>query len=500
MVFLAIDVGTTAIKAQALDDKACVLASCSGEYPTMRTQEVQKIDIRGLKKALFEVIENVSRQVRHHLIHAICVSSLGEAFVPIDEKGNALGDALLNSDSRGNQACLELVSKLGAKKITEITGVYPNSMYSLPKMMYYKTYEPEIFLQTNKFLCIGDYVGFLLTGLCVSDDSLSARTMAFDIHQKTWSSTLLEAAGIPLEILPSVVRTGTIIGPISEDIKERFHWAHDCVLVAGGHDQVCAALGAGVVEVGQCNDGTGTVECLTLLFSKIPEEESFFRQGYCVVPYVLPNTYVTYAFNLTAGALLKWYRDRIDSKTKATLSALGIDYYDYLSGQVVKRPTGLWVLPYFAGAATPFMDSDIPGAIIGLNLNTTSTDLFFALMEGATYEMRLNLERLATNGLYVSELTATGGGAKSPAWMQIKADILRRPIYPLRIQEGGILGCCFLMMKALGVVASLPEAVARFVHRDEPLNAKDDTVIHAYDRAFEKYRKLYPSIKEVMKS
>ncbi len=499
MVFLAIDVGTTAIKAQALDEEAHVLASASCEYETIRNETVQEIDVQGLKKALFAVLEKVTH-LAHRKIRAICVSSLGEAFVPVDSEGRPLGNARLNSDRRGIEECQELTLKISPHRIAEITGAYPNSMYSLPKMMYYHRHEAELFAKTEKFLCIGDYVGFLLTGMMVCNDSLAARTMALDIHTTSWSKILLDAADIPNDKFPRIVRTGEIIGPISEIVKEKYRLSSDCQLVAGGHDQVCAALGAGVVKVGQCNDGTGTVECLTLLFSDIPTDDAFYQNGYCVVPYVIPGTYVTYAFNLTAGALLKWFRDRIDAKTKVSLEALGIDYYEYLGGESVKRPTGLWVLPYFAGAATPYMDSEIPGAIVGLGLNTSSIEIFFALMEGATYDMRLNLEKLASSGLQIEELTATGGGAKSQAWIQIKADILHKPIFPLKAQEGGIMGCFLLMMKATGAVSSLTEAVAQFVHRDAPVFLHDELVGKAYDSAYQRYRKLYPAIKEVMKS
>lgn len=498
MLILGIDVGTTAIKARIYDEKATLFASAENEYGTLRNRDFQEIDIAQLTDALFLTISEATSKVPG-LVQGICVSSLGESFVPVGHDGRILENSMLNCDHRGEEQCEELTHSISQSEIIRICGTAPHSMYSLPKMMYIKKHQPEIYEKTYKFLCIGDYVYFLLSGRFVTDYSLASRTMAFDIRELTWSKPILKAAEIEIGKLPEPLPTGSIIGDATVAMKEMLHLAPNCQIITGGHDQVCAALGAGVCHVGQCNDGTGTVECMTILFDKIPTNESFYENGYCAVPYAIPGTYVTYAFNLTSGAMLKWFRDKIAADKNSALKANNIDFYDYACSQDVKLPTHLLVLPYFAGSATPYMDSDATGAIIGLNLETTSFDLFHALMEGTTYEMRLNIEKLHDCGVEIKELTATGGGAKSQKWMQIKAGIINKPIFPLRAKEGGIIGCIILALKAMGMVSDIPEAISRFVTRDEKVPSPSPAIIEAYTHEFARYRNFYPSIKLIEK-
>lgn len=501
MSILGIDVGTTCIKAQAFDEKNNPLVKYSLEYDVIRNNNISEINIKKMTENIFIVIENVSKQLaekKEKKICGICVSSLGESFIPIAKNGEVLANSMLYTDKRGENECEELIDRLGRKKISSICGCSPHPMYGLPKMMWIKNNKPLIYEKTWKFLSIGDYVYYLLTGLAVTDYSLATRTMAFNIRKLTWSETMLNAAGINESRLPKPQKSGSIIGKVLPKVMEDLNLDKDCVVITGGHDQLCAAVGAGVVKVGQCNDGTGTVECMTIMFDKAPMSYNYYKSGYAVIPYAIDGTYITYAFNFTGGALLKWFRDKVVDVEYKNLKKKNINIYQQYENNDINLPTNLLILPHFAGSATPYMDRESTGMMVGVNIATTKIDIFHALMEGATFEMRTNLDVLKRSGVQISECTATGGGAKSQKWLQIKANILNKPIYPLKSAEGGISGCIIMAMVALGIENSIEEAINKYVVRGKSIDANQD-MAKCYTKQYEKYRKLYKSMKEIIK-
>ncbi len=495
MAILGLDVGTTCIKAQVFDLKGKILSENSLEYDVKRNNGIHEIDIVAMTNSLFEVIANVTRNSTLK-VESICVSSLGESFVPVGENGEILANSMLYSDRRGEEQVDKLKNLICQEEIASICGVMPHAMYSLPKIMWIKENRPEIYQKTSKFLLIGSYISYLLTGLYYTDYSLAARTLAFDVKNLCWSDRMLEAGGIDKDKLPNLIASAKIIGQVTKENIEKLNLMENCVVISGGHDQVCAAVGAGVKAVGHCNDGTGTVECMTIMFDEVPRNMKYYESGYAVVPYAIENSYVTYAFNFTGGALLKWFRDKLAKEEAVSLKNSGVDIYDVYCKKDVEIPTKLLTLPHFTGGATPYMDNDSVGAIVGLTLETSKDEIFYSLMEGATYEMKVNLEILKENGVSIKECTATGGGAKSKKWLQIKADILDKPIYPLLSNEGGIFGCFIMSLYGLGYEKSIEEAIDKFVVRGEPSKANMN-LSKQYEEKFNSYKKLYTNIKEI---
>ena len=495
MSILGLDVGTTSMKCHVFDTSGKIISKSSLEYDVKRVNGVHEIDMLALTQA-FEVVMKKATEHLTDKVQSICVSSLGESFVPIDKNGELLADSMLYSDRRGEEEVSELLLKLSEEKIALTCGVKPHEMYSLPKMMWIKKNQREIYNNTYKFLCIGDYINYLLTGEAVTDYSLASRMLTFDVRNLNWSTLLLDASGISVDKLPKPVSSGSVVGTVKANMVEKFGLDENCIVITGGHDQVCAAIGAGVVSAGQCNDGTGTVECMTIMFNEIPQDYQYYKSGYAVVPYAIDGSYVTYAFNFAGGAMLKWFRDKILFAENKELATKKIDFYEHYTSVDVERPTKLLTLPYFLGAATPYMDSNVSGAIIGLNLETTSADIFNSLMESATFEMKVNLELLEKSGVVIKECTATGGGANSKKWLQIKADILDKPIYPLTSCEGGIAGCFILSLVALGIEKDIKSAVEKYVSRGNVFNACE-TIKEEYNNEFCRYKNIYGSIKNI---
>ena len=335
-------------------------------------------------------------------------------------------------------------------------------------------------------MLICDYFGYLLTGERVIDYALSSRTGAFDVEKLCFAEKILNEFEIPTTLFSTPKRAGAIVGKIKQE------WGIDALLVLGSHDQVCTSLGAGVLDVGEAVDGMGTVECITTLFNEKPTDLAMGREGYPCVPYAIDGLYCTYILNFSCGSTVNWLRKKIMHGYKGEEK----DFFTYIEKDMPSEPTGVLVLPYFGGASTPYQDLNAKGAIINLTTETTDATLYKSIMEGTALEMRLNAEVVGRYAITVNSIVATGGGANSEKWMQIKADIQNIPVKTLRSSEGGLCGCAMLQAVALGGAKDLEAAKGLFVRYVKEFTSNPD--MHAaYETQYEKYKKLYKTLKEM---
>ena len=444
--------------------------------------------------SVMEVIRDMAD--KYPDIAGIGVTSFGETFVMTDENGTPLHRAMLYTDPRGKEECSELLEKLDGKSIASITGLKPHEMYSLCKIMWMKKNRPEIYEKAKHIFLMQDYVVFALTGRAQIDYSLATRTMAFDITSLRWSREMFDLAGVDMELMSEPVPTGTSAGPVRLEISSATGLAPDTQIVSVSHDQIAAAVGAGVFDSDKAVDGAGTVECLTPIYDQIPELEVMYDGNYAVVPYVIPGKYVCYAFSYTGGALIQWCVDTLAKKEKELAREQGISVNSLLEGDS-DEPTGLLVLPHFAGAATPYMDTGSKGVIVGLTTDTTVSEIYRACMEGVVYEMMLNMECLEDSGLHFEMLHATGGGAHSKVWMQMKADMLNVPITALNTVDAGTVGSAMLTGIAVGCFRNLEDAAAHMVEKKEVYRPRQQ-MHEKYEEIYKRYRKLYKAVRPLM--
>lgn len=488
-----IDVGTTGCKCTVCDADGNILAECYDEY----FADVQgaygslqpEIVWHSVKKVLASAAKGFSLQ-------AIGVTSFGEAPVMLDENDRPVMPTILYTDTRGQSECEELVRVMGAERIAQLTGTAPHSMYSICKLMWVARNQPELYAKVSRIFLFADYIVYMLSGVAQMDYSLAARTMAFDVHKLDWCDEILEHAGIEKKKFPPTVPSGTRAGMIRKSVAAELGLTQEIVIVTGCHDQVAASLGTGIMKDGMAVDGTGTVECITSMFSRKPDTAKLQQSNYAVVPYVLPNSFVCYAFSFTGGALLRWYRNQFGALETIVAKQQGMSFYEHMNQKLSDTPSSLLVLPYFAGAATPYMDIDAKGAILGLSLDTTAEEIYRALMEGVTYEMLLNLERLQEAGVYITELRATGGGATSEVWLQMKADILNCKIVTLGSAQSGTLGCIMLAGVACGIYENIQQAQERLVKLGKeyyPRSEQHEIYMHYYNV----YKKIYAATKYI---
>lgn len=479
-----LDVGTTGCKLTVYDDKGNFIYNSYKEYEVSRQGGEHEIDAGEIFNAVCAVIKDSAGEVE---LSAIGVTTFGETFVLLDKNDSVLLPSMLYTDPRGESECIELCKLLGEDRLTYISGVKPHQMYSLPKIMWVKKNRPEIFKKVKRIMLMEDYIVYKLTGNACIDFSLAARTMALDIRQKCWSDEIFDAAGVDKNLLSDPVPAFNVAGEIKKEILDELEIKNSVKIINGAHDQVAATVGAGIFEVGQAVDGTGTVECVTPVFDKIPECDKLYEEGYSVVPYVFDGTYVCYALSFTGGATLKWFRDNF-SKDKS---------YAQLDSSVKDNPSGIMILPHFAGAANPYMDNSSKAAMLGLTLEHTDADIYKALMEGVTYEIMINIEHLESFGIKLNKLFATGGGASSDVWLQIKADILNRPVTALIAKEAGACGTCMMTGVAIGIYKDLYEAKSVFV-KEKKTFVPDCNKVEKYQKYYKAYKKIYDAVRPII--
>lgn len=497
MSLMGLDIGTTGCKCTIFSCEGSVVSYSYKEYNTQSPKPgYYELDPRVVWDSVKNIIYNAVNSYKGEPVTAVCISSFGESAVPVDKHGNVLGNSILYTDKRGSSQCKELVEYLGKQTIMNLAGVSAHPMYTVSKIMWIKENMPDMYARVWKFMLFGDFISYCLTGIPVIDYSLASRTMAFNVVEKKWEGKILDAARIKQDMFSEACPSASVIGNIKRDIADELGLSKDTLVVTGGHDQVCAALGAGILTEGLAIDGIGTVECITPAFDRPVLNELMLEYSFNCAPHAQEGMYVTYAFNFTGGSLLKWYRDNFAVQQKELAWKEGKNVYALLDEQATKNPTNLLILPHFAGAGTPYMDTDAKGAILGLSFNNTASDIYRAMLEGITYEMALNIECLSKAGIKINTLRAVGGGAKSDLWLQIKADIMQRKVERLDVNEAGTLGTAIMAGVATGVFNSMEEATKQLIKvRKEfypNLEFKEK-----YMENYERYKKVYESIKSI---
>ncbi|MBO4887143.1 MAG: carbohydrate kinase [Firmicutes bacterium] len=486
MKIAGLDIGTTGCKLTVFNETGEYLGKAYRDYPVRRQVSGHEIDISTMMESVYAVIEEMASQYPD--IAGIGVTSFGETFVMTDSEGHPLHNAMLYTDPRGAEECEELIEKLGADHIANITGLRPHEMYSISKLMWIKKHRPEVYMAAKRVHLIEDFVVWHLTHKAQIDYSLASRTMAFDIRALTWSHDIFEAAGIDKALMSEPVPTGTSAGTVTEEAAQKTGLSRECIIVSVSHDQVAAAVGAGAFDGSVAVDGAGTVECLTPIFDSLPDIEVISKGFFSVVPYVVPGKYVAYAFSYTGGALIQWAMETFGKG----------ETYDSMEAAYGKdEPTGLLILPHFAGAATPYMDTGSKGAILGLTTGTTAADIYRAAMEGVAYEMRVNYDAIKASGIRFRKLNATGGGARSKVWMQMKADMLDLPITALKTSDAGTVGSAMLTGLATGLFKDLPDAAVHMVREMETYYPRAE-MHEKYMKIYERYQRVYHAVRPLM--
>jgi xylulokinase len=490
MSLLGIDVGTTGCKAAAFAADGRSLASAYREYPILFPGDRwAELDSRQVLEGVRAVIAEVAGRVaRADPVTALSLSSMGEAMTPVGRNGEILGHSILSSDIRGGEYIGALKRRIEQHAFYAINPNILGPNYSLPKLLWIKEHQADLYARTHKFLLWCDLVACMLTGEAVTGYSLANRTLLFDIRAQDWSDKLLVLSGIERDKLPRCLPAGAVIGTVGRKIAAELNLAPGVAVVVGGHDQCCNSLGAGITAVGKAVCGIGSYECVTPTYGLIPAAEPMLKQGLNVEHHVLPGLYVSFIYN-QGGLLVKWFRDTF---ARGDMQRAGTkDVYAQLDAEMPAEPTRLLSLPYFDITGPPQFVTDASGVIAGLKTSTSRGEILKSILESVTFYFVDSVWALRDLGIDTNEFIATGGGAKSDPWLQIKADIFGVPFVRPRVTEGSLLGAAILAGLATGLFKTPAEATALFVQRERVFEP-DPARHRIYREQLEKYRRLFP--------
>jgi xylulokinase len=498
MHLLGLDIGTTGTKAVVFDLDGNIKGYGFKEYgiicekPGWAEQDAE--NVWRLTKA---VIQKAVTESNVSDIKAISPSVQGDAIIPVDRNIMPLYNALLGMDYRSKgqaELCSELI---GGRELFDITGMRPHPLNSLTKILWFKENTPDIFARTYKFMTYGDFIlAKLGSEEPVIDYTMASRTMAFDLAEKRWSERITNKVDVDMNLLSATIPSGEVVGEINPSLADELGLVRGVMLVAGGHDQTCAALGAGVVDENIAVDSHGTAEALSTVFNRPVLNDLMYESYYPCYCYTKKDMYFTFALNHIGGILFKWYRDNLGYAEVKESEELGIGAYQLMESKAPKGPSSVLILPHFNGSGTPWCDLDSKGAILGLTMATTRHDIVKGILDSLTYELKINIETMKKAGIIINELRTVGGAAKSSIWLQIKADITGCKVSTLKVREAACLGAAILAGVAIGAYSSIDEGVKQTVDLKD-IYEPNDKLRSLYDEKYSIYSNVYDTLREI---
>ncbi|MGH3137748.1 MAG: xylulokinase [Gaiellaceae bacterium] len=458
---VGLDVGTTGVKAIAISPEGEVVSSAEEGYPLVTphpgwSEQDPEDWVRASEKALARLGVDPPR---------VGLSGQMHGLVCLDEHDRVLRPAILWNDQRTGAECAEIEERVGLERLISLTGNRALPGFTAPKLLWLRRHEPDVYSRIRRIVLPKDYVRLRLTGEWAIDAADASGTLLFDVAHRRWSDDVLSALEVPRDWLPPV---------------------HESTQIAGAGDQQAAALGVGVVEPGTVSVVLGTSGVVLASLPTYAHDSRARVHAFC---HAVPDTWEAMGVMLNAAGSLRWLRDAI---------APGTSFHELTAeaGRWSPGAEGLTFLPYLQGERTPHADPGARGSFTGLSLRHDRGALVRAVLEGVGYGLRDSLELLRELGVQPTKGRVSGGGARSPLWLEIVASALGLPLERTVVEEGSAYGAALLAGVADGVFADAREAVSACVRAGETVEPNADWV-PAYEEGYARYRALYPVLREV---
>jgi xylulokinase len=495
MSTIGLDVGTTGCKAIVFSDEGRILGQGAREYAILTPHpNWAEQDAEAVWRLAWDALSEAVATARDDPPTALALSVQGEAIIPVDRDGRPLRPAILGMDTRTGAENEWLAERFGAEALFSRTGMPLHTINTLPKLLWLQRHEPEAWETAARFLLYEDFFLRRLGSQATISHCLASRTQMYDLTTGDWADDILAGCSIDRERLAALApEGGGAVGTLRGELASALGLGHEVLLASGGHDQACASLGSGVTQAGLAMVSTGTAEVVEVAMTTPALNETLRQGNMSVYRHVVPGLYLAMTLNHSGGLLLRWFRDTLCRRELEQARATGEDPYDLILADVPEGPTDLLVLPHFSGSGTPLLDTTSKGAILGLTFATTHATIAKAILEGLTFELRVNTDLLKEAGVTIDALHAVGGGARSPLWLQLKADICQVPLRVPQVTEAACLGAALLAGVAAGTYADFAAAVAQTVHLQRRVEPQEDSV-RAYDARYRLYRQVYSTL------
>jgi xylulokinase len=484
-VLVGLDVGTTGVRALAVNLAGKVVASATRSYPlAMPRPGWTEQDPEDWWRASREVLIEVARVVEGRVV-GIGLSGQMHGAVFVDGSGASIRPAILWNDQRTEAQCREITERVGEENLMRIAGNPALTGFQAPKVLWLRQEEPDNFSRVAHLLLPKDYIRHRLTGEFGTDASDASGTLLLDLRTRAWSQEILDNLEIPMGWLPDVLESSSQTGHVESSTAADLGIGPGVPVAAGAGDNAASAVGVRVIEAGVGLSSIGTSGVFFVPSARFTPDPGGRVHAFC---HAVPGGYHLMGVMLAAGAALAWWRDVLGSKTS-------YDELADLAATASPGSDGLLFLPHLYGERSPHLDARARGAFVGLTARHTKAQLTRAVMEGVVFSLRQSLE-IITELTPVTEIRATGGGARSGLWLQLQANIYDRPVSVMKVEEGAAYGAALLAGVAAGIFPDVGAAceLVKVKATIEP----DGRTRDLYAELFRTYAGLYPSLQGAM--
>ncbi len=483
---LGIDIGTSACKVAAFDEDGKVLAQANRPYRVYYPQNGwAEQNPEEWWEAICDAVREVLSEdgVSAEQIKGIGVDGQSWSAIPVDENGSVLHNTPIWMDTRARHLCERVREEIGADEIFRVAGNDFLPSYVTPKLLWFREERPEIFQKTFKFLQSNSYIVMKLTGEMSQEYSQCYGIHFFHMEKLAYDTALAEKMGLSPELMPKLYGCDEIVGNVTKDAAEKTGLRAGTPVVAGGLDAACGALGAGVYRPGETQEQGGQAGGMSIC-----TDRALSHKALILGTHVVPGLWLLQGGTVGGGGALKWFRQELGG---------GLSF-DELTAEAAKVPPGsdgVLFLPYMAGERSPIWNPDAKGVFYGLSFDKTRGHMIRAVLEGVAFSLEHNLRTAAETGVHVDTLNAMGGASNSVLWTQIKADVAGRTIRVPSSDTATTLGAAILAGIGCGLYNDYDEAVSRTI-RITRVQEPDPENKAVYDRAMERYLRLYEDLKE----
>ena len=487
---LGIDVGTGGTRALLIDESGAVVASAIHEHEPFASPRSgwAEQDPHDWWKACQGAVRKLLAECGVPASDIACIGLSGQMHgaVLLDRNEEVLRPALIWCDQRTAAECRYLNEKIGPQRLVELTANPALTNFTLTKLLWVRTNEPEIWRRFHSFLLPKDYVRLRLTGVRAIDVADASGTLLLDVVHRRWSDAMLDAVGLSPDCLPALYESQEIVGRVTESAAASTGLKAGTPVVAGAGDQAAGATGMGIVHPGDVSATIGT-SGVVFAASDAPVTDPAGRlHTFC---HAIPGRWHVMGVTQAAGLSLRWLRDNFAQSSN----------YDQLTSEAAKVPPGsggvLWA-PYLMGERTPHLDPDARAALLGLAADHTRAHVVRAILEGVAFSLKDTLTIFRELGIPVKAIRLGGGGARSALWRQIQADVYSQGVETVQAEEGAAYGAALLAGVGAGVWSSVDAACDAVVHvagRTSP----DPQAVIVMQESYARYRRIYPALQSV---
>ena len=484
MYYIGVDLGTSAVKLLLMSGDGTIENVVSKEYPLYFphpgwSEQKPEDWWNAVEEGLKELTEGFDKSK----VAGISFGGQMHGLVILDENDQVIRPAILWNDGRTSKQTDYLNNEIGKDKLSEYTANIAFAGFTAPKILWVKENEPENFAKIAKIMLPKDYIAYKLSGVHSCDYSDASGMLLLDVKNKCWSKEMIEICDIKEEMLPKLFESYEVTGTLKADVAETLGFPADCKVVAGAGDNAAAAVGTGTVGDGRCNISLGTSGTIFISSENFGVDKNNALHAFAHAD----GHYHLMGCMLSAASCNKWWMDEI----------IGTKDYAKEQENITKLgENNVFFLPYLMGERSPHNNPDARGTFIGMTMDTTRSDLTQAVLEGVSFAIRDSFEVAKSLGIQIERTKICGGGAKSPLWRKMIANILNIKVDILESEEGPGMGGAMLAAVACGEYASVEEAAAKIVKVVDTVEP-DPEIAAKYEEKYQKFAKIYPTVKDL---